>query len=103
MLLNGQDPRRGAIYQYTRGVVFLATPHRGSDREAQAGLIARIAQLAYRQPNRQLLETLASSSHILENQRTAFDSITRDLLIVCLYEEKPTATGLVGGLGLSMD
>lgn len=75
--------------------MFLGTPHRGSDKESLAGVVARLAHLAYRKPNRQLLETLARDSHILESQRGAFDSISNDIPIFCFYEEIPTAIGMV--------
>jgi protein SERAC1 len=98
MYQNGQDGPRGALSACTSAVIFLGTPHRGSDKESLAGVVARLAHLAYRMPNRQLLETLARDSHILENQRSAFDSVSNKLSIVCFYEEIPTAIGIVSFL-----
>ncbi|KAK3987712.1 hypothetical protein QBC44DRAFT_331101 [Cladorrhinum sp. PSN332] len=85
----------GAIRRDTVGVIFLGTPHRGSDQETYGEVVAKIAKLALRQPNEQLLQTLSPDSHILDNQRDQFTTISKDLRIFCVREELSTAIGMI--------
>src|SRR4051794_2103562 len=66
---HGRHPTLGEIYANTKGVIFLGTPHRGSDKEGLGEVVSKIAKFSFRQPNEQLLQTLKPVSHILENQR----------------------------------
>lgn len=94
-LNNQQDLRLGAIYKYTNGVVFLGTPHRGSDKVGLGQIVANIAAFALRQPNEKLLKNLDKESDVLERQRRSFASISEKLPVVCLWEEKPMEIGIV--------
>lgn len=95
-LHNRQDLSLGAIYSCTKGVVFLGTPHRGSDKVGLADIISCVAKVALRQPSHHLIRILAENSDILERQRSSFASISERMSLVCLYEEIPTGIGLVG-------
>lgn len=75
--------------------MFFGTPHRGSSQESLAEVVAGIAKLSLRQPNKQLLATLSQESHILENQRERFKTVSGNLSIVCIREELPTGLGMV--------
>lgn len=90
-----RHPTLGEIYANTIGVIFLGTPHRGSDKESLGEVVANVAKLSFRQPNKQLLATLKTDSDILENQRDHFTTISSNLSIVCIREELPTGVGLV--------
>jgi hypothetical protein len=90
-----RHPTLGEIYASTIGVIFLGTPHRGSSQETLGEVAANVAKLSFRQPNKQLLQTLKPDSHILENQRDQFTTISSNLSIVCIREELPTGAGLV--------
>jgi len=90
-----RHPTLGEIYASTIGVIFLGTPHRGSSKGNLGEVVANVAKLSFRQPNKQLLQTLKSDSHILENQRDQFTTISSKLSIVCIREELPTGVGLV--------
>lgn len=92
---NNRHPSLGAIYSSTNGVVFMGTPHRGSSKEAYADVLIRIAKVTLRQPNEQLLRTLRQDSHILENQRDDFTTISQSMSIICIREELPTGIGVV--------
>jgi len=85
----------GSIYSATIGVLFLGTPHRGSSEEPVGQMVAIAAKVALHDPNFQLLGTLAENSHILEKQRGDFVTISKDLEIVCFYEEFSTVFGMV--------
>jgi protein SERAC1 len=93
---HGRHPTLGEIYASTKGVIFLGTPHRGSDKESLGEVVSKVAKFSFRQPNEQLLQTLKLNSHILENQRDQFTTISKDLPIVCIREELPTVVGMVG-------
>ncbi|KAH0533863.1 hypothetical protein FGG08_007514 [Glutinoglossum americanum] len=92
---HGRHPTLGEIYASTKGVIFLGTPHRGSDKESLGEVVSKVAKFFFRQPNEQLLQTLKPDSHILENQRDQFTTISKDLPIVCIREELPTAVGVI--------
>jgi len=94
-LNNRQDWGRGAIYNCTNGVVFLGTPHRGSDQTGFADIVSRIAKVAWRQPSHHLVRNLEVDSDVLERQRKSFASISEKMSLACLYEELPTGIGVV--------
>jgi hypothetical protein len=90
-----RDRDLALIYQHTKGVLFLGTPHRGSQQEPFGDLLARAANLSLHQANTQLLRSLRTDSHILEKQRDDFVTISNNLLVRCVKEERPTALGIV--------
>ena len=87
-----------AIYVKTRGIIFFGTPHRGSAKASLGEIVAGISKYCLRQPNKQLLQTLKTDSHILENQRDQFVTISQGMHVVCVREVLPTAIGIVGFL-----
>jgi hypothetical protein len=94
-LKNNRNKAHGSIYSCTAGVVFLGTPHRGSDKAGLAKLVSNVAKVAFRQPNNNLVHSLDEDSDALERQRDSFTSISKDMPLVCLFEELPTGIGLV--------
>ncbi|KAM7211892.1 hypothetical protein V8F06_012734 [Rhypophila decipiens] len=94
---NERFPELGAVYEATIGVLFMGTPHRGSSREEDLGQVAKLAAtITMHDVNSQLLRTLAPNSHILEEQRDAFTTISKDLDVVCFWEElKTRPVGLI--------
>ncbi|OBT98500.1 hypothetical protein VE01_03650 [Pseudogymnoascus verrucosus] len=92
---HGRHPSLGEIYHNTKGVIFLGTPHRGSDKTDFANIIANVAKVSFRQPNKQLVGILSPDSDVLENQREQFTTITQNTPIVCIREELPTAIGVI--------
>ncbi|KAK4465805.1 hypothetical protein QBC42DRAFT_332991 [Cladorrhinum samala] len=87
--LNERFEDYGRLYSSTIGVIFFGTPHSGSDGERLGQIVANIAKLVRKQPNSQLLATLAPDSHILEQQRDGFMTVTKDIPVVCFAEEIP--------------
>jgi protein SERAC1 len=83
----------GEIYSATIGVVFLGTPHRGSEKGALAQLVAPTAKVSLLNPNTQLLESLTVGSHFLDKQIDDFVTVSKNLDIVCFYEELVTVLG----------
>jgi len=94
-MMHRRHEDRGSIYSATIGVLFLGTPHRGSSKEGFGQLVALAAKATFHDPNMQLLGTLAENSHILEKQRDEFVTISKDLEVVCFYEELPMSIGMV--------
>ena len=90
-----RDLTVATIYTDTKGVLFFGTPHRGSGQEPLGDLVAKAAGLGLHRPNTQLLQSLRTDSHILEKQRQDFITISKDLLIRCVREEKPMSVGMV--------
>jgi len=92
---HGRLPKLAEIYRNTKGVVFLGTPHRGSDKASLASIIGNVGALVLRQPNKQLLESLQPNSGTLEGLRDGFTTISQNMRIICVREERPTAIGIV--------
>jgi hypothetical protein len=90
-----RDRDLALIFLYTRGVIFSGTPHRGTEKEALGDLIAKTANLMFREANTQLLQSLRTGSHVLEKQRDDFVTISNNFLVRCVKEELPTAIGMV--------
>jgi hypothetical protein len=93
-----QLPNLAEIYTNTKGVVFLGTPQRGSDKASLANIIGKIGSLVLLKPNKRLPESLQPTSATLENLRDGFTTISEDMRIVCVREEKPTAIGIMSTL-----
>jgi hypothetical protein len=48
-----------------------------------------ILLLAWKQPNDKLLKSLKDDSDVLEQQISAFSSVSKNMPLVCVYEELP--------------
>lgn len=94
---SNQDLQLGSIGESTLGVIFLATPHRGSDTVRFADVIYRAAKLTGNLPNEHLLNALRKDSDVLEAQRASFATISKDMPIKCIYEELATMRHMIVG------
>lgn len=81
--------RRKYIAPATFGIIFLGTPHRGS-KSASLGKIAyRIAEVATRSPNLQLLKGLERNSEILDRIGDSFIQIVdKHKIQLCTFREE---------------
>ncbi|KAH6679845.1 Alpha/Beta hydrolase protein [Plectosphaerella plurivora] len=93
--LNQRHPSLGAVWETTAGVVFMGTPHRGSDKESYADIACKVAKLTFRRPNRQLLDVLRPDSQLLDNLRDDFTTVSKLMRIVCLWETLAMPIGLI--------
>ncbi|MCJ1381752.1 hypothetical protein MMC17_004863 [Xylographa soralifera] len=84
-----QHPRLGSLQKHTKGVIFLGTPHRGSDKAQLAQTLTSIVSVV-RQPNDKMQRTLDLDSDVLERQRNSFAAQFKDLPLVYFFEEHPT-------------
>lgn len=85
--MHNEAPELGQIYQSVVGVVFMGTPHRGSDKVSFADMLVLAAKVTWRKPNDELLNSLKSNAGILNQQRANFTTIMGNFFVVCLYEE----------------
>lgn len=96
-LAHGHFHNLGSVFSSTAGIIFLGTPHRGSMTANLGGIVAKIAEVAMRNPNTQLLDSLSPDSNFLESQRNQFSLVSEKINVACFYEERPASgfTGLV--------
>ncbi|KAG4256796.1 hypothetical protein FPRO03_03806 [Fusarium proliferatum] len=97
LIVSRQNPEShlGQISNYTRGIVFLGTPHRGS-WAADWAKIPAWALGQVKSTNRNILDVLQINNQYLEFIQTSFLSMLRDLdkkgrplQISCFFEELP--------------
>ncbi|KAJ5702460.1 tetratricopeptide and DUF676 domain protein, partial [Penicillium malachiteum] len=86
------------ISEMTRSIIFLATPHRGSNKAnwaATAGKLLSFVKSPMR-PKRTALEELQTFSNTLDDYNKDFVDISSEYTIVSFYEKKPIGTmGLI--------
>jgi protein SERAC1 len=74
------------------GVIFLATPHRGSTAASLGKIAYQCSKILAKKPNTKLLESLEQRSEILDRISTQFLQLlsAQDILIHSFIEELPT-------------
>ncbi|KAI0968001.1 hypothetical protein F4678DRAFT_230959 [Xylaria arbuscula] len=97
---HSSDAERSKILQITRGVIFLGTPHRGSNAATYGRMAFTLTKIfAFQSANIKLISSLERGSEILDRISTAFvDSLAKanGLQIWSFAEEKEIRLGLVG-------
>jgi hypothetical protein len=85
------------IYESTKGIIFLGTPHRGSAAASWGLLASNLAKVALQGPNEKILKGLEFNNELLENLRKVFLQMLEDdkFQIHSFYETKPMV-GLYG-------
>ena len=90
--MQGQnDPEYEAIIKAISAIVFLATPHRGTNL---AELLDRILRSTIFNSSKQYLAELSKGSHTLQRLNEQFRHIAPRLDIFSFYESQPTSIGL---------
>lgn len=84
------QPKYQLIHRNTYRVVFMGTPHRGSDMAGLAIILANITKVAIQNPNKQLLRGLDSGSEVIDRIHTNFMQllIKPDFAIHCFQEDR---------------
>ena len=72
----------------TAGIVFLGTPHHGSDAAAYGVWLAQAVR-----HDKTILKALKKHSSALDEIAQDFETSYRDADVVCFYENKETAYG----------
>ena len=86
------------IYRCTYGIIFLGTPHRGSDATAWAEIVEKLSSLALQEMDGRIIDELKANSPTLLNILKAFAHILadKDIYIASFLEELPMlGVGLV--------
>ncbi|KAL1988851.1 hypothetical protein VTN96DRAFT_7735 [Rasamsonia emersonii] len=98
--LQGQnDQRYQSIVHAISGIVFLATPHRGTDL---ATILNRVLMATFQSP-KSFIDDLKRSSPILEEVNDQFRHVAPRLSIVSFYETLATRVGLTNLMILTKD
>ena len=81
----------------TKFIVFLGTPHRGSDKAMWGETASNLARLALQDSNKKLLEGLEVDSEVLDNIHDEFKTIVTDNNIkVHSFQEAHGISGMKG-------
>jgi hypothetical protein len=89
--MQGQnDPEYAAIVKAISAIVFLATPHRGTNL---ATVLNRILQSTPLTNSKQFISELIRNSSTLQKLNEQFRHIAPRLQIVSFYETQPTSIG----------
>ena len=90
--MQGQnDPEYEAIIKAISAIIFLATPHRGTNL---AELLDRILRSTIVSGSKQYVTELAKNSYTLQKLNEQFRHIAPRLDIVSFYETQSTSIGL---------
>jgi hypothetical protein len=87
------DPRFEVIKKSCYGLVFMATPHRGSDKANLGKIMANIWKISLTRPKTQLLEQLEKDSLALQDLSDDFRYMHSQFQIASFVEEKETNIG----------
>ncbi|KAL5348092.1 hypothetical protein ACLOAV_006572 [Pseudogymnoascus australis] len=90
-LLGQNDPEYSGIISKVSSILFLATPHRGSNL---AELLNKILQVSFNHTPKQYITDLNRNSPALESMNDEFRHVARALKIVSFYETLPTSIGM---------
>ena len=90
--MQGQnDPEYADIIKAISSIIFLATPHRGTNL---ATVLNRILQSTPLTSSKQFISELTRNSSTLQKLNEQFRHIAPKLQIVSFYETQPTSIGL---------
>jgi triacylglycerol esterase/lipase EstA (alpha/beta hydrolase family) len=89
------DPKHQSINEHTIGIVFLGTPHRGSQTAAYASLLANIATFVMNVQRPSLLQALKLNSDELLKLTSNFRHELDKYNVVSFYERRRTGIGRV--------
>jgi len=67
--------RSDKVRKWTKLIIFLGTPHRGSACAGWAQIASNLALLALRDTNKKILETLEVNNEVLDNIHEEFKTI----------------------------
>ena len=84
------------IWSQTKALIFLGTPHRGSDSANLAVIVGRIVNVAGAGVDTRILKTLQPRSEELETLSNEFKDVARHIMIRTYYERKETHVPGVG-------
>jgi len=83
------EPQYAPIKACTIGVIFFATPHRGSGKADYGMVLTNVATAVMNKPKSKLINALQSNSDTLMALTSEFRFQTSNYQIVTFYEMKP--------------
>ena len=87
--MQGQnDPLYEYIIKSVSSIIFLSTPHRGTDL---AETLNRILQVSFANSPTQFIAELATGSQTLQKLNEQFRHVAPKIQVVSFYETRPTA------------
>jgi PGAP1-like protein len=89
------DSKHRSINEHTVGIIFLGTPHRGSETAAYGSLLANIATFVMNKHKPSLVEALKQNSVELLKLTSDFRHELNKYKVVSFYERRPTGIGRV--------
>ena len=89
LLQAGLDPQYQSIRDATLGLVFLGTPHRGTDKATYGKVLANVAQFISHQPSSHLLTALQTNSDVLLRLTIDFRFQLPNYHVFSFYEQRP--------------
>jgi hypothetical protein len=83
------------IASATRGIIFLGTPHRGSNMTSLGKVVARVSQIVLRNANVNLITDLERDSQTLDRIRDNFSRVLhKHTLTIWSFVEELSISGL---------
>lgn len=77
-----------AIKSATMGIVFLGTPHRGSNKAKWASIATNFAAAVLKDHNDKVVEALSRGAETLERIQTGFSRILISLPVYTFFEDR---------------
>ena len=97
-LLSQAMHRSEKCREWTKLIIFLGTPHRGSAYASWGQIVSNLARLAFQDSNKTILKTLEVSSEVLDNIHENFKNIVfKGGIKIHSFQE---AQGIAGMKGL---
>lgn len=99
------EPKFGKLLESTYGILFLGTPHGGSDKEKMGQVLRRFANLAC-DTNKKILDVLSPKSEVLAIIEQRFQRYCRNsqglhqIKIHNCHEKLPVKRGKLGNFAL---
>lgn len=87
-MLGQNDPTYESIIKAVSAIIFLSTPHRGTNL---AEILNRILQVSFVASPMQFISELATGSQTLQKLNEQFRHVAPKLDIVSFYETRPTS------------
>ncbi len=79
------------MFNATAGVIFLGTPHRGSNKSAWANVARNLNQAMLHDGDPRILEVLFRGSEVLERLQDSFSGFLQSISVYSFLEDLPVA------------
>ena len=84
---SGRNPRAAAVIDFTYGIAFLGTPHRGGNHTEWAKIATNFASVVLKDHNARIIDALKTGSEILERLQDSFCGIVKQISIFSFLED----------------